>query len=479
MQPVNSSTRALALKANLQKRKQLKASKSSQTLASVSSLVETATTQTATTQSLQTQLVTEKIVTQGGKPLHGSVTIMGAKNSALPIICACILANKPVTLLNVPALSDVKVILQILQGLNCNTQVLPNNCVYIEPNVSNNTVANPSLCSTMRASVLVLAPLLAKYNTATVTMPGGCSIGSRPIDLHIMALEKMGATIQINNNTVFATAPNGLHGAEITFPLVSVGATENTIMAAVYANGVTTINNCALEPEITDLCNFLISIGANITGVGTSTLVITGNKNLLGGQYSIIADRIETASYIALALATKGKITLNNVSKEIFGNMLQYFNQMGGNVNFVNHTTIVAEYTKPLQAINITTAPFPDFPTDIQSQFMVLQALAKGVSTVNETIFEDRFKHVAELQKIGANISINKSIATITGVPNFSNSAQLVATDLRASFTLIIAALCNTNTCSIINLEYLDRGYLNVVENLKSLGANINRGVNL
>lgn len=477
MQPVNSSTRALALKSNLQKRKQLKASKSSKTLASVSSLVQTATTQSLQTPNQATS--TEKIVTQGGNPLNGSITIMGAKNSALPIICACILANKPVTLLNVPALSDVKVILQILQGLNCNTKVLPNNSVYIEPNVNNNTVANPSLCATMRASVLVLAPLLAKYNTATVTMPGGCSIGSRPIDLHIMALEKMGATIQVKNNTVFATAPNGLHGAEITFPLISVGATENTIMAAVYATGVTTINNCALEPEITDLCNFLISIGANIKGVGTSTLIINGNKNLLGGQYSIIADRIEAASYIALALATKGKITLNNVSESIFGNMLQYFNNMGGSVKFINPATIVAEYTKPLQAINITTAPFPDFPTDIQSQFMVLQALANGVSTVNETIFEDRFKHVAELQKIGANISINKSVATITGVANFSNSAQLVATDLRASFTLIIAALCNTNTCSIINLEYLDRGYLNVVQNLKSLGANINRGVNL
>ncbi len=461
--PISLQARADALRENLAKRKEVKLAQAGVSGVSVAPL------------SLVEQPKEEQIIITGGIALKGSVVISGAKNAALPIICASILANNTITLLNVPKLSDITTITSILSGLNSSI-VINDEKITISTKNTKNTTANKDLAQKMRASILVLGPLVARYGRAKVSLPGGCAIGERPVDLHLSALEQMGAKIEISEDGVLATAKDGLTGANIKFAKVSVGATENIVMAASIAKGVSVLENCAIEPEIVDLCNFLVKMGAKIAGIGTQTLTITGVASLNNAvKHSIIADRIEAGSYAVAALATKGSIELQNVSKNIFSQELEILKKMGGVVEFVNDTTLKVEYKNELKAIGVETNPYPEFPTDLQSPLSVLMCLANGVSTLKENLFENRFKHVVELQKIGANISIKDNVLTINTIKSFTQSASLIATDLRASFALIIAALNNPNECKILKLEYLDRGYSNVVLNLKQLGANINR----
>ncbi len=415
----------------------------------------------------------DKFVINGGIKLQGEVRISGAKNAALPLLAATILAETPITLTNVPNLKDVNTLVELIAGLGISISY-SGDTVKADTSTLNNQFAPYELVKTMRASILVLGPLVARYGSAQVSLPGGCAIGSRPVDQHLKALEALGAHIEVENGYVNAKVDGRLKGADITFDMVTVGGTENILMAAVLAEGVTTLRNAACEPEITDLANMLIKMGAKIEGVDTDTLVITGVESLQGCEYAVVADRIETGSYLAAAAITGGKVKTTHTDPTLLEAVLDKFEEMGAEVTRGDDWIELDMQDKRPKAVSFRTLPHPDFPTDMQAQLMAVNAIGHGFATISETIFENRFMHVAELTRMGANIQVEGNDAVVTGVEKLS-AAPVMATDLRASFSLVLAALAAEGESIVDRIYHIDRGYENVEAKLQSLGAQIKR----
>ena len=414
----------------------------------------------------------KQLIIQGGKKLYGSIAISGSKNASLPILAASLLIDEIIILRNIPNVKDILTMKTLLEsiGKKIEFNILKNE-IKIYPTKIKKLEALYSLVKTMRAGVLVLGPLIAKYNLARVSLPGGCAIGSRPVDLHIEALKKMGAKIKIEKGYIVAEASKKLKPAKIKFSSISVGATENLIMAATLCKGKTIIQNIAIEPEILDLINFLNCSGAKISFVSKRSIVIEGVDKLRGINYSVIPDRIEAGTYAVAALITNGKITLNKINREMMSNIFQILKKAGANIVFGknNSVTISRKIIKPTK---IKTMPYPGFPTDMQAQLMSLLCLSKGSSLIKEEIFENRFLHVSELKRMGANIKITNQSANITGIVNL-NGAEVMATDLRASVSLVLAGLAAKGTTIINRIYHLERGYENLVSKLKQCGAKI------
>jgi UDP-N-acetylglucosamine 1-carboxyvinyltransferase len=415
----------------------------------------------------------DKFVINGGIKLQGEVRISGAKNAALPLLAATILAETPITLTNVPNLKDVNTLVELIAGLGISISY-SGDTVKADTSTLNNQFAPYELVKTMRASILVLGPLVARYGSAQVSLPGGCAIGSRPVDLHLKALEALGAHIEVENGYVNAKVDGRLKGADITFDMVTVGGTENILMAAVLAEGVTTLRNAACEPEITDLANMLIKMGAKIEGVDTDTLVITGVESLQGCEYAVVADRIETGSYLAAAAITGGKVKTTHTDPTLLEAVLDKFEEMGAEVTRGDDWIELDMQDKRPKAVSFRTLPHPDFPTDMQAQLMAVNAIGHGFATISETIFENRFMHVPELSRMGANIQVEGNDAVVTGVEKLS-AAPVMATDLRASFSLVLAALAAEGESIVDRIYHIDRGYENIEAKLQSLGAQIKR----
>ncbi|MBD0242244.1 UDP-N-acetylglucosamine 1-carboxyvinyltransferase, partial [Acinetobacter baumannii] len=397
----------------------------------------------------------------------------GAKNAALPLLAAMILADSPITLTNVPNLKDVNTLVKLIGGLGV-TISYENDTVKADTSTLDNQFAPYELVKTMRASILVLGPLLARYGNAKVSLPGGCAIGSRPVDQHLKALEALGAHIEVENGYVHATVDGRLKGGEVVFDMVTVGGTENILMAAALADGVTTIRNAAREPEITDLAQMLIKMGAKIEGLDTDTLVVTGVESLHGCEYAVVADRIETGSYLAAAAITGGRVKTTHTDPSLLEAVLDKFEEMGAEVTRGDDWIELDMLGKRPKAVSFRTLPHPEFPTDMQAQIMAVNAIGRGFATISETIFENRFMHVPELSRMGANIQVEGHDAVVTGVEKLQ-AAPVMATDLRASFSLVLAALVAEGDTLIDRIYHIDRGYEHVEEKLQGLGAKIKR----
>ena len=415
----------------------------------------------------------DKFLITGGVKLEGEVRISGAKNAVLPLLAATILTDDPVTIRNVPNLKDVHTISKIIAGLGV-TITYEGDTVYADASTLSNQFAPYDLVKTMRASILVLGPLLARYGNAKVSLPGGCAIGSRPVDLHLKAMEALGAKIEVENGYVHASIDGRLKGGEVVFDMVTVGGTENILMAAVLAEGVTTIRNAACEPEITDLANMLNKMGAQIEGLDTNTLIVTGVERLHGCEHSVVPDRIETGSYLAAAAITGGKIKTTHTNPYIMESVLDKFEEMGAEVTRGEDWIELDMQGKRPKAVSFRTLPHPEFPTDMQAQIMAVNAIGRGFATISETIFENRFMHVPELSRMGANIQVDGHDAVVTGVEKLQ-AAPVMATDLRASFSLVLAALVAEGETLVDRIYHIDRGYERVEEKLQSLGAQIKR----
>lgn len=417
----------------------------------------------------------DKLVIHGGKALQGEVIISGAKNAALPIMAATLLASDNVTLSNVPHLKDVTTMMELLAQLGAQLTVDEKMNVQVDANHINELVAPYELVKTMRASILVLGPMLARFGQADVSLPGGCAIGTRPVDLHLKALKAMGADIQVTNGYIRAVCKRGrLQGRTLVFDNITVGGTENIMMAASLAEGKTVIKNAAREPEVVDLANFLNKMGAKISGAGTHTIEIEGIESLRGGDYSVMPDRIEAGTYLTAAALTRGEVTVKQVRPDNLLSMLCKFEEAGAHLTMgEDWVTLNMHGTRPL-AVNIATAPYPAFPTDMQAQFMALNSVAEGASTITETIFENRFMHVQELQRMGAQIRLNGNTAMINGIEKLTG-APVMATDLRASASLILAGLAADGETSVERIYHVDRGYERIEEKLSMLGADIKR----
>jgi len=415
----------------------------------------------------------EKLEIIGGKKLQGSINISGSKNASLPILAATILVNK-VTLNNIPQVKDIDTMTELLTSLGSKIYINKNKKkIKIHNYKSNKKVAKYKYVKTMRAGILVLGSLLSKFGKAKVSLPGGCAIGLRPVNLHIEALKKMGVKIKIIEGYIYATANNGLKGAKISFPKVSVGATENLIIAACKAKGRTILSNCAIEPEVKDLSNFLIKLGCKIKWIGKRKVQIDGVKNLKDINYNIMFDRIEAVTYMIAAAATNGRVSIKNIQPKIIDKEILLLKKIGVKIiEKKNKITIIS--SKSLKGINIKTSPYPGFPTDLQAQLMVLMCKAKNQSIIRENIFENRFMHVPELNRMGADIIVKGRKAIINGNKKL-NGAQLMATDLRASVSLVIAALISNKKSIINRIYHLDRGYENIEKKLSNCGANIKR----
>ncbi|AJB68150.1 MULTISPECIES: UDP-N-acetylglucosamine 1-carboxyvinyltransferase [Acinetobacter] len=415
----------------------------------------------------------DKFLITGGVKLEGEVRISGAKNAALPLLAAMILADSPITLTNVPNLKDVNTLVKLIGGLGV-TISYENDTVKADTSTLDNQFAPYELVKTMRASILVLGPLLARYGNAKVSLPGGCAIGSRPVDQHLKALEALGAHIEVENGYVHATVDGRLKGGEVVFDMVTVGGTENILMAAALADGVTTIRNAAREPEITDLAQMLIKMGARIEGLDTDTLVVTGVESLHGCEYAVVADRIETGSYLAAAAITGGRVKTTHTDPSLLEAVLDKFEEMGAEVTRGDDWIELDMLGKRPKAVSFRTLPHPEFPTDMQAQIMAVNAIGRGFATISETIFENRFMHVPELSRMGANIQVEGHDAVVTGVEKLQ-AAPVMATDLRASFSLVLAALVAEGDTLIDRIYHIDRGYEHVEEKLQGLGAKIKR----
>ena len=415
----------------------------------------------------------EKLEIIGGKKLQGSINISGSKNASLPILAATILVNK-VTLNNIPQVKDIDTMIELLTSLGSKIYINKNKKkIKIHNYKSNKKVAKYKYVKTMRAGILVLGSLLSKFGKAKVSLPGGCAIGLRPVNLHIEALKKMGVKIKIIEGYIYATANNGLKGAKISFPKVSVGATENLIIAACKAKGRTILSNCAIEPEVKDLSNFLIKLGCKIKWLGKRKVQIDGVKNLKDINYNIMFDRIEAVTYMIAAAATNGRVSIKNIQPKIIDKEILLLKKIGVKIiEKKNKITIIS--SKNLKGINIKTSPYPGFPTDLQAQLMVLMCKAKNQSIIRENVFENRFMHVSELNRMGADIIVKGRKAIINGNKKL-NGAQLMATDLRASVSLVIAALISNKKSIINRIYHLDRGYENIEKKLSNCGANIKR----
>ena len=414
----------------------------------------------------------EKLVIKGGRPLHGRVRVSSAKNAVLPIIVATLLPDSPATIIDAPNLEDVRTISSVIESLG-GSVIHKGSEMIFDTSMITKTEASYDLMSRMRASFLVMGPLLAKKRHAKIALPGGCMIGSRPIDLHLKAFEAMGAEITIGNGFVEALAPNGLKGATIYLDFPSVGATENILMAAVLAEGKTIIENAAEEPEIVDLVTFLSSMGANIKGAGTNVIRIEGVKHLYGASHTVIPDRIEAGTFIIAAAMVGGDVVIENVLTEHLKPLLAKLSEAGVVVEKeIDSVHIISQGR--IKSADIKTLPYPGFPTDLQAQFMAMMTVGDGVSTITETVFENRFMHVGELCRMGADIRVEGRKAIVHGVP-FLQGAFVRATDLRAGAALVLAGLAAHGVTEIGDLHHIDRGYDHLVEKLRGLGADIVR----
>lgn len=414
-----------------------------------------------------------KLIINGGIVLNGHVKTAGSKNSSLPILFASILANNPIILTNTPHLSDVSTTLRLLMDMGAEFILESDNSLFVDASKLTNLVAQYNLVKTMRASILALGPMLAKYGKAKISLPGGCAIGSRPVNLHLKALEDLGASIKVESGYIYATAKK-LIGAEIHFDQISVTATENIIMAATLATDTTTIHNAAQEPEIVDLVNCLIKMGAKISGAGTSMITIEGVDELSGVTYAVCPDRIEAGTYLVAAAITGGKITIKNMHYQSMRAILEKLLETGADIKTEENSITLDMKGKRPKAVNIKTSTYPNFPTDMQAQFTALNAIADGHSTITETIFENRFMHIPELSRMGANLALEGNTVVCKGVKSLTG-AHLMATDLRASASLVLAGLATTGTTTIERVYHLDRGYETIEEKLKLLGAQIER----
>ena len=416
----------------------------------------------------------EKLEINGGKKISGTIIVSGSKNATLPILASTILTNNTVTIKNIPIVKDVLTMVNLLSTLGSSIKFIKKRKEIIISNKKKlKTFAPYNLLKTMRAGVLVLGPLLAKYGVAKVSLPGGCAIGSRPVNLHLEALKKMGAEIKIKDGYIIASAKKGLNGCLINFSKISVGATENTLIAACFSNGKTKLRNCAIEPEINDLIIFLKSMGCKISKVGNRGVNVIGIKKLKSTTHRVIFDRIEAGTYMIAAALTKGKLKIKNINPRIISTEIKVLKKMKVNIiEKKNH--IIVNRLKKLQNINIETKPYPGFPTDLQAQIMVLMTNAVGVSKIRENIFENRFMHVSELRRMGARIETRGNEAKIFGETKL-NGAELMATDLRASVCLVLAGLVASNTTVINRIYHLDRGYENIESILSNCGAKIKR----
>ena len=415
----------------------------------------------------------DKLSIEQSPPLKGDVCISGAKNAALPILIATLLTKKPCQITNVPKLKDIKTTISLLEAMGAKISQ-EKNALNISNEVIKDAKASYELVKTMRASILVLGPLLAREKKACVSLPGGCAIGARPVDIHISGLEKMGAVIEVKSGFIHATAPNGLKGSRINMRLVSVTGTANLIMAATLSSGTTILENSAKEPEIVDLAKFLIKMGADIKGYGTNTITIVGKKELVGTDYKIMPDRIETGTFLVAAAVTKGSINCINANHEDLKSVIAKLEEAGAKIKHDQNSISIDCTKNNLKSVNITTAPHPDFPTDMQAQFMVLNSVTQGDATITETIFENRFMHAPELMRMGANIEIFEHKAICKGKSILSGTT-VMATDLRASASLVIASLVAKGHSIIERIYHLDRGYEALEKKLQKLGAKIKR----
>ncbi len=413
------------------------------------------------------------LIITGGRPLEGMVRISGAKNAVLPIMAATLLANETVTVSNVPHLHDVTTTMELLGQMGVQLVVGEKMTIEADPRTIENYHAPYDLVKTMRASILVLGPLLARYGQADVSLPGGCAIGSRPVDLHINGLRAMGADIKVEGGYIRARAKR-LKGARFSFDIVSVTGTENLMMAATLADGVTVLENSAHEPEVVDLANCLIAMGAKIEGAGTDTITIEGVDNLHGTEYHVLPDRIETGTYLVAGAITGGKVLIRDTRPDLLDAVLLKLEESGAEISTGDDWIELDMKGRRPKAVSIRTAPYPAFPTDMQAQFVALNSIAEGVSTVTETIFENRFMHVQEMQRLGAKINIEGNTAIIEGVEKLKG-APIMATDLRASASLVLASLIAEGETRVDRVYHIDRGYEGIEEKLLRLGAKIRR----
>ncbi|WP_437881759.1 UDP-N-acetylglucosamine 1-carboxyvinyltransferase [Pseudomonas sp. LRF_L74] len=417
----------------------------------------------------------DKLIISGGIRLDGEIRISGAKNAALPILAATLLADTPVTVGNLPHLHDITTMIELFGRMGVQPVIDEKLAVEVDASSIKTLVAPYELVKTMRASILVLGPMVARFGEAEVALPGGCAIGSRPVDLHIRGLEAMGADITVEGGYIKAKAPEGgLRGARFFFDIVSVTGTENIMMAAALARGQTVLENAAREPEVVDLANFLNAMGAKVSGAGTDTIVIDGVERLGGGRYNVMPDRIETGTYLVAAAATGGRVKLKDTDPTILEAVLSKLQEAGAEITTGKDWIELDMKGKRPKAVNVRTAPYPAFPTDMQAQFISLNAVASGTGTVIETVFENRFMHVYEMNRMGAQILVEGNTAVVTGVPSLKG-APVMATDLRASASLVIAALVAEGDTLIDRIYHIDRGYECIEEKLQLLGAKIRR----
>jgi UDP-N-acetylglucosamine 1-carboxyvinyltransferase len=415
----------------------------------------------------------EKLIIKGGHPLNGEIKISGAKNAALPILAASLLSGSPIQISNIPHLQDVTTIVSLLGQMGVRITLDERANIEVNAEHLESVHAPYELVRTMRASVLVLGPLLSRFGEAEVSLPGGCAIGTRPVDQHLKGMQAMGAEISIENGYIKAKA-NRLHGATIVMDIVTVTGTENIMMAAVLAKGQTVIHNAAREPEVEDVANFLNMLGAKISGAGTSTMIIDGVDSLGGGSYHVLPDRIETGTYLAAAAVTRGKIKLKNTRPDLLESVLLKLEETGASIDIGPDWIALDMKGRRPHAVNLSTAPYPAFPTDMQAQMMAVSASAHGTSVITETIFENRFMHVQELQRMGAQIALKGNTAICTGTDELYG-APVMATDLRASASLVLAGLAAHGETIINRIYHIDRGYECIEEKLAQLGAQIHR----
>lgn len=416
----------------------------------------------------------DKLIIQGGAPVSGEIRISGAKNSALPIIAATLLADTPITIGNLPHLHDVTTMINLLGTMGVDVIMGEDYAIEVNANNIKTLVAPYELVKTMRASILVLGPLVARFGEAQVSLPGGCAIGSRPVDIHLTGLEAMGAKIVVEDGYVKATTDGRLKGANIFMDTVTVTGTENLLMAAVLADGVTLLENAAREPEVVDLAECLITMGAKITGHGTDVIRVEGVESLHGGHYNVMPDRIETGTYLVAAAATGGKVKLKDTRADILEAVLHKLEEAGAKLEIGDDWISLDMTGRELKAVSVKTAPYPAFPTDMQAQFLVINIVANGSATVTETIFENRFMHVQELARMGAQVALEGNTCITKGGDKLKG-APVMATDLRASASLVIAALMAEGETVVDRIYHIDRGYECIEEKLQLLGANIRR----
>ncbi len=416
----------------------------------------------------------DKIVIEGGVPLSGEITISGAKNSAIKLMAVCLLTDEPLELTNMPKLRDTRSMGELLAELGVAVDVGQDSTMQLHARTIASTTAPYDLVRKMRASFNVLGPLLARCHQAKVSLPGGCAIGARPVDLHLDALKALGAEIELSEGYVLAKAKGGLKGADITFPFISVGATEHTMLAAVLAKGETVLNNAAREPEIIDLADCLNAMGAKITGAGRSEMRIVGVSKLNGISYAVVPDRIEAGTYALAAATVGGSVRLKNVRSEHLGALWPLIAKAGTKVTMDENSVLVERFGTPILPVDMETQAYPGFPTDLQAQFMAMVSLADGVSIIRENIFENRFMHCPELVRMGANITVTGREAIVRGVKGLKG-AQVMATDLRASASLVAAGLAAVGTTEVLRVYHLDRGFEKIDEKLGNCGARIKR----